>query len=99
MALLRHLFRRREDPYAGADLATAKRLGGFLWILGAFISTAITPFAPPTATIGAFGWLPWTAGAVLSIVGARNLIKRPDRVGANFLLAMGYASLVQVALL
>jgi diguanylate cyclase (GGDEF)-like protein len=54
---LREYFAARDNPYAGGDLANARRLGVFLWLLGIVLAVGLLPFSPPTAEIGDAGWL------------------------------------------
>ena len=54
-ATIRGLFVKRDDPYAGADLTNAKRLGALLYVIGGVIALVIVPLAPPTAAIGRAG--------------------------------------------
>jgi diguanylate cyclase (GGDEF)-like protein len=98
MSQLKHLLRKRPDPYAGADLATAKRLGGALWVLSVAITLILTPLAPTTAVLES-GWLIW--GLVLSaaVFGAHRLIRRGERVHYNELLVVGYAAALAIAVL
>ena len=99
MPLLRHLFRKREDPYAGADLATAQRLGSALWMLGIVLSILFTPLAPPTAAIGNAGWLIWGVIIALGAVRARRIIKNPGHVTFTQMLVVSYAAIFTVATL
>jgi diguanylate cyclase (GGDEF)-like protein len=98
-AALRALLRKRPDPYAGHDLARSKRLGGVLWLIGAFVIVTLVPFAPPDREPAALGW---GIAAVIfgsSLVCAWLLLRRPDDVGTNVLLAMSYAAIGGVATL
>jgi diguanylate cyclase (GGDEF)-like protein len=91
----RGLFGKRDDPYAGADLARARKLSAFLWLLGAACAAALLPVAPPTAAIGEGGWAIAIA-VVLSAVAAavRNL--RFPTAGWNELMATSYFAVVAV---
>jgi diguanylate cyclase (GGDEF)-like protein len=62
---LREYFAARDDPYAGGDLANARRLGVFLWLLGIVLAVGLLPFSPPTDEIGDAGWL--VAGLLVAI--------------------------------
>ena len=53
---VRAFFARAEDPYAGADLPTASRLGAAFWIVATVITWLLLPLAPPTEPFGAWGW-------------------------------------------
>jgi diguanylate cyclase (GGDEF)-like protein len=95
---LRHLFRRRADSYAGADLLMMKRAALGLWVLGSLCTAALLPVAPATQAIGTNGRFVAIALGVVAVTCAARLRLMPDRVGVNELLAMSYASLVSVAL-
>src|SRR5918998_4980429 len=99
MSFLRWHFRRREDPYAGADMERAARLAGVLWVLGAVVVAALLPVAPPTEAIGPAGW---TAAALIilgSLLAAVRAFKWTDRVTANEGLATCFAALLLIAVL
>ena len=53
---LRGYFARREDPYAGGDLANARRLGTIIWALLVFLVALLLPLSPPDDAIGDAGW-------------------------------------------
>ena len=99
MSAFSTLFERRPDPYAGADLATAKRLGGILWLVGAALALALLPASPPDEAIGDAGWA--LAGALIVVAAGLGLfmLRLPQRFGANTLMAMSYAALAQIATL
>jgi diguanylate cyclase (GGDEF)-like protein len=96
---LRHLFRKRADGYAGADLRVMKRVAGGLWILGALCVIALLPVSPVTKAIGTDGRFVAIGLLVVALGCAGRIRLAPDRVGVNELLAMSYASLVSVSLL
>ena len=68
---VRSFYARRDEPYAGADLDTARRLGGVVWLLSAAILVLLLPFHPPTEAIGDAGWAVAAAVLVLGVVGQR----------------------------
>jgi diguanylate cyclase (GGDEF)-like protein len=96
---LRRHFRKREDPYAGADLERAVRLSGVLWLLGALLVIALLPVAPPTAAEGSAGWV----GAAVLLLGAVAAAARcflaGERVGYGELIATSYLSLTSIAVM
>jgi diguanylate cyclase (GGDEF)-like protein len=96
LAVVRGLFAARDDPYAGADLGNAKRLGSVLWLIGGVIGVVLYPFAPPTAVLGDAGWV--VAGGVVLFCLAGVHWVRGDRSGFDALLVFAYASIVQIAL-
>jgi diguanylate cyclase (GGDEF)-like protein len=55
---VRNFFAVPEDPYAGADMANAQRLGSVLWGLLTVLLAVLWISSPPTEAIGAAGWIP-----------------------------------------
>jgi diguanylate cyclase (GGDEF)-like protein len=96
---LRRLFEKTDDPYAGADLARAKRLGAFLWVAGTAVAAALLPFAPPTEAVGEAGWIAAAAIILVCLAGAWRLGRQAERVTLDELLFTSYAGLAQIALL
>ncbi len=68
---VRNFYARREEPYAGADMDTARRLGGVVWLISAAILVGLLPFHPPTEAIGDAGWAVAAAVLLLGVVGQR----------------------------
>jgi hypothetical protein len=52
VAAIRQAFARREDPYAGGDLALARKLDGIIAAACTAVALMLLPLAPPTATLG-----------------------------------------------
>jgi diguanylate cyclase (GGDEF)-like protein len=98
-AAVRHLFRRRSDPYGDVDMARATRLGGVLWIVGSVCAGLLLAASPPTQAIGDAGWAIAAASLLGCIAGAFRLLRHGSRVGPNELLAMSYVALALIALL
>jgi anti-sigma regulatory factor (Ser/Thr protein kinase)/putative methionine-R-sulfoxide reductase with GAF domain len=96
---LRGLFARRDDPYAGADLATSRRIVGLLWALSLGLTLALLPLSPPTTHIGSAGWV--VAGLILvgGAIGARHLLVQSTAVTFDHLLLVSYLGLAQTAAL
>jgi two-component system cell cycle response regulator len=96
---LRRHFRKREDPYAGADNERAVRLSGALWLLGALLVLALLPVAPPTAAEGSAGWA--IAGVLVlgAVAAAARCFVAKERVGYNELIATSYVSLTSIAVM
>jgi diguanylate cyclase (GGDEF)-like protein len=97
LAILRHLFARRPDPYAGADLDNARRLGSALLVIATVITVALLPFAPPDEAIGGAGWAVAAAIVVLSLLGARRI--RASSTTFRTILIAGYVAAAELALL
>lgn len=91
-------FARRDDPYAGVDLANASRFGGALWFFGAALTAALLPFVHPDAH-GSAGW----AVAAVVVVGALAAGWRMRRAGSSAnvdeLLFYSYGAIGSIALL
>src|SRR3954470_2527435 len=94
---LRGLFRRREDPYAGADRERSARLASAMRIFGALLACVALPMAPPTHAIGTAGWA--IAGALIlgSVVSAARTSLGSARAPHSDLLAYSYVPLGGVA--
>jgi diguanylate cyclase (GGDEF)-like protein len=95
---IQHHFRRRENPYAGADRQRALRLAAALWLIGAVIVLALLPVAPPNkAALGDAG-LAVAVGIVAAAASTavRNLT---GRVGVNELYMQSYWALAGIAAL
>jgi diguanylate cyclase (GGDEF)-like protein len=93
------VFAKRDDPYAGADLALASRFGGALYFLGALFTAVILPFVPPDEAIGNAGWIV----AAVVIAGCLGIGVRMRHMGAQAnvdeLLLWSYSAIAAVAVL
>src|SRR5207247_1395465 len=98
-AALRALLIPSGDIYDVADMATAKRLGGILWVVGWAITVVLLPFAPPTHHIGDAGWAVAAGALLASLVLVRRMLVTPERVTPNELLLSSYLALVMITLL
>ena len=94
---LRDLFRKREDPYAGADMRIAQRLAAPVWLINAFVALALLPLAPPTLAVEAAGWLVAALAVLGSCLAALRLSRRGERTSNDELLVMSYLGTAQVA--
>jgi diguanylate cyclase (GGDEF)-like protein len=94
---LRAIFARKEDPYAGADLENAKRLGALLWLIGGGIAVVLMPFSPPTDAIGDAGWLVAAVLVAIAVAGARRI--RGSATGFDDLLVASYVGLTEIAVI
>jgi diguanylate cyclase (GGDEF)-like protein len=89
-----------RDFYAAADLGTAKRLGGLMWILAIAIVVGLLPVAPPVASsLGAWGWALTAVGLAVSGRLAYRLLRRPAKVHPAELLQASYGGLVMLGVL
>ena len=93
------LFARREDPYAGADLATSRRIVLLLWALSLILTVALLPINPPTDALGPSGWIPAVLIVVAGAAGIRRLLDRGRMIEFDELLGVSYVGLLQTAIL
>jgi diguanylate cyclase (GGDEF)-like protein len=85
-----------NDGYAGVDRGLATRMAAAFWGVGAVLVLIVLPLTPPTEAIGNAGWL--IAGAIgLVALGGALLLLRLGRASFSVLLAVGYASVAQIA--
>ena len=94
---LADVFAKREDPYAGVDLANATRFGGALWFLGAIFTAALLPFAPPDDIGG--GWAVAAAVIVSALVIGWRMLRVGGDVNVNELLLYSYGAIASIAVL
>jgi diguanylate cyclase (GGDEF)-like protein len=86
-----------SGPYAGVDPGIARRMGGSIWLVGALLTLPVIPLTPPTAAIGAAGWLVATLNCLIAVVGGVSLL-RSKRVSFDLMLIGSYVALVQIGL-
>lgn len=91
VAALRGLFAPREDPYAGADLANARRLGAALWVIGVVIGVVLLLSDPPTEAVGPAGWA--VAGALVGLALVEVWRMKKTEVGFGELLLVTYVGI------
>jgi serine phosphatase RsbU (regulator of sigma subunit)/anti-sigma regulatory factor (Ser/Thr protein kinase) len=97
--LLRAPLARREDPYAGADVQSARRLVPLLVLLNALLTAAFLPMAPPDRAIGGAGWVVGAAMVFAQILVVRHLARPGYEASFNELLGVAYAGVACVAVL
>ena len=88
-----------RDPYAGADLANARRMVALLLGMSLALSACFTVFSPPTQPLGDVGWVIAAAIFLAGLAGIRWLLDMRREIGFDALLAVSYAGLAQVAVL
>src|SRR5688572_16862204 len=76
------------DPYAGGDLANARRLGAVLWLTSAALTVLLLPLSPPDAVIGGWGWA--VAGLIVASAAVLGLYLRRSKLGWSFMLVTSY---------
>ena len=96
--IIRTLFARRDDPYAGNDLENARRLVGLSWLIYGIAAAILLPLAPPT------GRYAQVATGVAIVIVVHSLLRGHrwlTRTGTSFdaLLAGSYVALAQLAVL
>src|SRR4051794_29559867 len=96
--VVRTLFARREDPYAGNDLDNARRLVGLSWLIYGCAMAVLLPLPPPTGGYAAAAVAVAAVIVVHSLARGYRWLKRP---GATFnaLLAGSYVALAQLVVL
>src|SRR4051794_18585927 len=86
---IRSLFAPRPDPYAGADLASARRMTALIWVLGTIVGIGLLPLSP---TFHSFGALEWAAVGTMTLgalARCRWLTDRRRNVSFALLLGLG----------
>jgi diguanylate cyclase (GGDEF)-like protein len=99
LSTLRLFFAPKEDPYAGADMGNAQRLGSVLWGLVVGLIVVLWIPSPPTEAIGGAGWV---VAVVLALTGAWLVVAmRRGRMLTNWgtMLALAYGAVIAIALL
>jgi GGDEF domain-containing protein len=96
--VIRTLFARRPDPYAGNDIDNARRLGGLVWLIYGTVAALLLPLAPPDGAHAAAAWIVAASIVGGSLVTGLHLL-RNSRAGFNALLAGSYLAVVQLAVL
>jgi diguanylate cyclase (GGDEF)-like protein len=95
---LRHFLRKRDDPYAGADMAPALRLCVPAWLITALVAVVSLALGPPSR-LASLGWVLAGAAALGFVVVALWVRRRGQRTTFNELLVGSYLALGQIALL
>ncbi len=97
-ARLKAAFAARTEPYAGADMAAARRLGAALWIIATALAVLLLPLSPPTEALGTLGWLP--AIVAIGAMAAVAVVLRSSLViGWTHMLASSFIAIGAVAVL
>jgi serine phosphatase RsbU (regulator of sigma subunit)/anti-sigma regulatory factor (Ser/Thr protein kinase) len=97
--LLRAAFRRSDDPYAGADPVTARRVTALLAGLAAVLACAFAPMSPPDEAIGPAGWAVLAVFVAGCLFVVRTVLRDGERIGFDALLAIAYTGVAGVAVL
>ena len=99
LSALRELFVRADDPYAGADMPTVRNAMAVLLALHAALALVFLTLVPPTAIVGAPGWIVGGAVVMGSVGGAVWLASVRARVTFGRLLLLSYLGLAAPVLL
>ena len=94
---LRGMFARRADPYAGADLATSRRIMAALLALNGLLVLAFLPLEPVDEQIGSVGWLLAAAIIIAALVGTVLVARRAPSF--DDLLVIAYVGIAAIATL
>jgi diguanylate cyclase (GGDEF)-like protein len=95
---IRGYFARRDNPYAGADLGNAQRIGMVIWGLLVGLAILLVPLNPPTEPLGGGGWA--AGGAlILSGVAAVYLMRAGRFAGWGALLLVSYSTVVAIGVM
>jgi diguanylate cyclase (GGDEF)-like protein len=95
---IRGLLARPGGPYAGADIALARRMGVVLWAFGIVVVAVLEVFFPPTNKFGALGWLVAGVGWSTTVLIVLLLANKRRPVGWNFLYFTGFVGVGLIAL-
>jgi diguanylate cyclase (GGDEF)-like protein len=93
---LREVF-SKEKAARGFDIDLAVKASRGGWLLGALVGFGLQPFYPPTARIGAAGWVAVAALAISTGIWMHTLMQRPERVTRDTLLLTAYLGMLNVA--
>jgi len=94
-SLVRSLFERRLDPYAGADLAVSRRFTAGVLGLSSLLALAFLPFEPVDDELGSIGWLAAVLLGAGGLAGAVVLARRSPSF--DDLLVVAYTGLAGIA--
>jgi len=89
-ATARDLLRARKDPYAADSIWLARRIAGLVSTLTGLLGLTFLPFAPPTAAIGAAGWVVAAGIVACTFAGAGRLFDGRHDVTFDQLYALSY---------
>lgn len=96
---LSSLLARRDNPYAGADLHSARRIVAAMLAFVSLLALALFPLDPPSAQIG---WPGWAVGGLLVALGlavAARLNRLKDPWTVDAMLAVAYLGLAGIIVL
>jgi diguanylate cyclase (GGDEF)-like protein len=98
LARVREMFRTPEgDPYAGGDIALARRFAAAMWVFGTVTMFVLQIFFPPTYQFGVWGWAQPVAGTLAAGIIVWVLADKRRDVGFDFLYVSQFIGLVCIA--
>jgi diguanylate cyclase (GGDEF)-like protein len=97
-ARVRGFFARTDDPYAGADIALARRFCAATYLFGTLVVMVLSAFFPPTRVLGEAGWLVAVAGHALMLGLIAVIANKRRDIGFDFLYITGFVAVALVAL-
>ena len=95
---IRALFARTDDPYAGADVALARRFAVVMWGFGTLVVFVLNAFFPPTKAFGNGGWVLAGVGALIAAGIMAVLADKRRNIGFDFLFASQFIGLALIAM-
>jgi diguanylate cyclase (GGDEF)-like protein len=96
---LRDLFARTAEPYAGSDIALARRAALAMWSLCTLVVAVLEVFFPPTHSLGSAAWVLAGAELLVAIGIVRVLADKRRTVGYDFLNLIGLIGVLLLALI
>jgi diguanylate cyclase (GGDEF)-like protein len=93
------MFERRDDPYAGADLVTSRRVVAAMLGLTALLSLSFFPLSPLDVAVGWRGWCIGGALVLVDLLVVKRIADRSRPVGFDVLLVVAYGGACQLAVL
>src|SRR3954463_15730135 len=94
----RALLARPGDPYAGADIALARRFAVGSWVCGTLVVVVLNVFFPPTRALGNAGWAVAVASYAVVIGFIVVIADKRRTVGFDFLFMTAFVGTALIAL-
>jgi diguanylate cyclase (GGDEF)-like protein len=85
------------DPYAGGDIAMARRLGALLWVISSALVALLLPLSPPDEAVGGLGWFVAAAIIAGALLCARHLARHD--MTWDGMLATSYAGVALISVM
>jgi diguanylate cyclase (GGDEF)-like protein len=91
--------KRRPDLYAGISLRATRRLAASGWTAGLIIACLLMIPAPPTAQLGAWGWVAGAGVQAASAAGLIALRRWPERFSFDVLRAVTWLLAIDLGIM